>query len=341
MQTNEVDRFVKALIGSLVGRRFLLSWKYELAGESIGAIMTSMDIPHVEGFTSFRGYRDWYQIWGESTPPDQPPLLCLHGGPGGTHDYLEPLNRIASTGRRVIFYDQLGAGNSDHPHDASLWTVDLFLQEIRELRQALGLDRLHVLGHSWGGMLALEYALTQPPGLASLVIADSTASMSQWVAEANRLRAELPADVQATLLEHEAAGTTHLPAYAEAVAEYYRRHVCRLDPTPDCLNRTVAKMGQAPQVYATMNGPSEFFITGTLKDWTVQDRLGQIHVPTLVIGGRYDEATPEITGTIHRGIPRSEWLIFENSSHMPHLEETEPYLRQLEQFLDRADRRGD
>ncbi len=240
------------------------------------------DIPTKEGFVSFRGYKVWYRIVGDREMPGKLPLLCLHGGPGAPHDYLEPLEAMAATGRRVIFYDQLGAGNSDHVHNPSLWTVPLFVEELGVVRQALGLEHVHILGQSWGGMLGMEYALTQPAGLASLIVADSPASMHQWVAEANRLRAELPSDIQETLLKHEAAGTTDDPAYQEAMLVFYRRHVCRLDPWPDCVNRTFEKILEAPEVYNTMNGPSEFHVTGVIKDWDIVNRLGEIHVPTLV-----------------------------------------------------------
>jgi len=296
------------------------------------------ETPTKEGFVSFRGCNVWYRIIGDRESPGKLPLLCLHGGPGGTHDYLEPLEEMAATGRRVIFYDQLGAGNSDHPHNPSLWTVPLFVEELGVMRQALGLERVHILGQSWGGMLGMEYALTQPSGLASLIVADSPASMPQWVAEANRLRAELPTDIQETLLKHEAAGATDDPAYQEAMLVYYRRHVCRLDPWPDCLNRTFEKLLKDPEVYNTMNGPSEFHVIGLLKDWDIVDRLGEIHVPTLVISGRYDEATPVIAETVQRGIPGSEWVLFENSAHTPHLEETERCLQVLTSFLDRIER---
>jgi proline-specific peptidase len=158
----------------------------------------------------------------------------------------------------VILYDQLGNGNSDKPHGPSLWTVELFVDEVSAVRQALRLDRIHLLGHSWGGMLAMEYALTRPAGLISLIVASSPASMPQWVSEANRLRAELPAEVQRVLLKHEEAGTTDDPAYQEAMLVFYRRHVCRLDPWPDCINRTFEKLAKNPEVYNTMNGPSEF-----------------------------------------------------------------------------------
>ena len=297
----------------------------------------NQEVSTKEGFVSFKGYKVWYCIVGDHEDPGKLPLLCLHGGPGAPHDYLEPLEAMATTGRRVIFYDQLGAGNSDHPHDPSLWTVSLFVEELGVVREALGLERVHILGQSWGGMLGMEYALTQPQGLISLIVADSPASMPQWVAEANRLRAELPPEVQATLLRHETAGTTDDPAYQEAMLVFYRRHVCRLDPWPECVNRAFDKLLKDPEVYNTMNGPSEFHVIGVIKDWDIVDRLGEIHIPTLVISGRYDEATPVIAETVHRGIPRSEWVLFENSAHMPHVEETERYMHVLKSFLDRIE----
>jgi proline-specific peptidase len=294
-------------------------------------------MPTQEGFVSFHGYNVWYRTVGDRDEPGKLPLICLHGGPGAPHDYLEPLEAMAATGRRIILYDQLGCGNSDQPHNPSMWTVDLFVEEVGVVRRALELERVHILGQSWGGMLAMEYALTRPSGLASLVVADSPASMPQWVSEANRLRAELPPEVQQTLLKHEAAGTVDSPEYQEAMLVFYRRHVCRLDPFPECVNRTFEKLGQNPEVYHTMNGPSEFHVIGTLKEWNIVSRLAEIRVPTLVIGGRYDEATPAITETVHRGIPDSEWVIFENSSHLPHVEETERYLQVLGEFLNRVE----
>ncbi len=295
------------------------------------------EIAATEGVVPFRGFKVWYRIVGDCELPGKLPLLCLHGGPGATHDYLEPLEAIAATGRRVIFYDQLGSGNSDHPHDPTLWKVELFLEELETVRKALGLECLHILGQSWGGMLAMEYSLRKPKGLASLVLADSLASIHQWVNEANRLRAELPRDVQRVLLEHEEAGSTDDPAYEEAMMVFYRRHLCRLDPWPDCLNRTFEKLNQDPEVYHTMFGPSEFYVTGGLRDWDIVDRLPGIEVPTLILSGRYDEATPVIAETIHRGIAGSVRVLFENSSHMPHLEETEKYLNIVTGFLDKVE----
>ncbi len=288
-----------------------------------------------EDFISFRGHQVWYRIVGEGEESGKLPLLVLHGGPGAPHDYLEPLEEMAATGRRVIFYDQLGCGNSDRPSDPAMWSVDLFLEELGIIRQELGLDNIHILGQSWGGMLGMEYALTDPEGVASLTVANSPASMIHWVSEANRLRADLPIEVQQILLKHEEAGTTDDPEYEEAMQAFYLRHVCRLDPWPDYVNRAFEKLGD--EVYNTMNGPSEFHVIGKLKNWDITDRLGQIHIPTLIISGRYDEATPEIAEEVHLGIPNSEWVLFEHSSHMPHAEEPERYRQVLGDFLSKIE----
>ncbi len=291
-----------------------------------------------EGFVPFRGYRTWYRVVGEREEPGKLPVVALHGGPGASCDYMEPLEAIAGTGRRVIFYDQLGgAGRSDQPQDPSLWTVDLYKDELGTVIRALGLDRYHLLGSSWGGMLAMEHALTRPGGLASLVIASSPASMRQWVAEANRLRADLPAEVNQTLLKHEAAGTTSDAEYQEAMLVFYRRHVCRLDPWPDCVTRTFARLEQHPEVYKTMNGPSEFFVTGTLKDWDITHRLPEIRVPALVISGEFDEATPAINRTVHEGIAGSESVILDGGSHMAFVEKPGEYVEIVDGFLGRVE----
>jgi proline-specific peptidase len=296
-------------------------------------------MPTQQGSIPFRGYHTWYRIAGDRVAPGKVPLLCLHGGPGLPHDYLEPLEAVAETGRRVIFCDQLGCGNSDHPHDPSLWTVSLSVDELERIRDGLELDRVHLFGHSWGGMLAMEYALAQPPGVASLILADTPASIPQWIAEIDRLRAELPPDVQATLQKHEAAGTMGDPAYQEAIAVFHRRHACRLDPWPEPLNRSFAKVMQNPEVQMTMTGPDPFIVTGTLEDWDITERLGEIRLPALVVGGRYDVVTPALTGALHRAIAGSEWVILENSAHMPHFEEPERYLQVLTGFLDRVEAR--
>jgi proline-specific peptidase len=288
------------------------------------------------GTIPFKRLETWYRIVGDGEEPGKLPLLLLHGGPGAPHDYLESLESVAGTGRRAIFYDQLGCGNSSRS-DESLWNVETFVDEVGTLRRALGLDEAHLFGSSWGGMLAMEYALTKPSGLASLVISSSPASIPLWAEETGRLRRELPEDVRRTLDEHEAAGTTDSPEYEAATMVFYKRHVCRLDEWPEHIDRAFAKLLENPDVYLYMQGPNEFVITGTLKDWDITGRLGEIDVPTLITTGRHDECTPKQAEIVHHGIRGSEWVVFEDGSHMQFAEEPDRYLEVLDDFLTRVE----
>jgi len=294
--------------------------------------------PVSEGFIPFQGHRTWFRVVGKEEGAGKLPLLCLHGGPGATWHHMEPYEALAE-GRRVIFYDQLGCGKSavDGPHDPSMWTTDLFVREVQAVRDALGLDRVHVLGHSWGGMLGMLYAIGQPEGLASLIVESSPASLPEWMGELARLRGELPPEVQATLVMHEEAGTTDTPEYDEAVMVFYKRHLCRADPWPDFLNRTFQALLANPEVYYTMNGPSEFHVIGVIKDFDVTGDLGRIRVPTLLFSGRYDEVTPATMERVHQGIPGSEFVIFEQSSHTSQGEEPEAVLDLVRGFLGRVE----
>ena len=297
--------------------------------------------PVREGHANFRGWQTWYRVTGD-LGGSKLPLIALHGGPGCTHDYLDSLLALAKTGRAVIHYDQLGGGGSTHLKDkpADFWTPRLFLDELENLTRHLGIDSgYHVLGQSWGGMLGAEHAVTRPKGLRSLIISDSPASMELWVQEANRLRDALPPDVQATLLRHEKAGTTDTEEYNKAVRVFYDRHVCRV-PWPREVQRTFDALAANPTVYMTMNGPSEFHVIGTLKTWSIIDRLERINVPTLLISGKYDEATPATVQPYKDKIKDVRWEIFEHSSHMPHVEETDRYLKVAAQFLDSHDRKN-
>ncbi|MDQ2909468.1 MAG: alpha/beta fold hydrolase, partial [Actinomycetota bacterium] len=167
-----------------------------------------------EGRIPFRGYETWYRSLDAETGDGAIPLLCLHGGPGANWLHLKPYEALAGE-RLVVFYDQLGSGNSavSEPHDPALWTPELYVEEVDAVREALGLERVHVLGHSWGGMLGMQYATGRPAGLVSLIVESSPASVPDWMPELQRLRSELPPEVEATLREHEEAGTTDDPAY--------------------------------------------------------------------------------------------------------------------------------
>src|SRR5438105_253980 len=284
------------------------------------------------------GHDTWYRVVGDLEAGPTPVVIC-HGGPGAAHDYVEPIAELARYGRGCVLYDQVGCGKSTHLRDApaDALTVELFKHELVGLTRHLGVaDRYAVVGQSWGGMLGMEHALDHPPGLRALVVADSPASMPLWVEEANRLRADLPPGVQESLTRHEADGTTDSAEYEQAVRVFYDRHVCRV-PWPDYVERTFAQLAADPTVYHTMNGPSEFHCIGSLKSWDITDRLHEIATPTLLLSGRHDEATPRIVEQIHSRIPGAEWQIFEESSHMPHVEEPEAFLDAVESFLKTVD----
>lgn len=260
----------------------------------------------------------------------------LHGGPGAAHNYLDRYKLLSRDGRAVIHYDQLGCGNSTLLPDKGpdFWTPSLFVDELNNLIDHLEMRKAyHVVGQSWGGMLGAEFAITRPAGLKSLTIADSPASMALWVSEANRLRSEMPKDVQEALSGHEKAGTTSDPEYLEATQRFYERHLCRVIPFPPEMKESFDQIARNPTVYNTMNGPNEFFVIGTLKTWSVIDKVHRINVPTLLISGRYDEATPAVVQPFKDNIKGARWEIFENSSHVPHIEETEKCMKVVGAFL--------
>ena len=286
-----------------------------------------------QGYAPVPGGRVAYKVVGSA---DSVPLLTLHGGPGAGYDYFEPLEALASE-RPVVLYDQLGCGRSDAPNDLSLWRIERFVEEIDNVREALDLERIHLLGQSWGGWMAIEYMVAKPSGVVSLTLASTSASCAQFASETARLKAELPQVVQETLHRYEAVGDFHNPEYEEATMEFMRRYFCRLDPWPESLMRTVGNLMGNPVPYETIQGPNEFTVSGNLRDWDRTDRLGEIDVPTLITVGRHDELTPTCAETLRSGIPNSETRVFEQSAHMAHLEETDAYLEVLRAFLGRAE----
>lgn len=293
--------------------------------------------PDVTGTVDFQGYETWYRVTGQLEPAvDQAPLVVVHGGPGVPHNYCLAMTSLAEEGRAVIHYDQLGCGNSTHLPDkgAEFWTVALFVQELRNLLEALGIEgRFHLLGQSWGGMLAPEFMVADGAGVQSLTICDSPASMPLWLEAAAALRARLPVDVQATLDRHEAAGTTDSEEYLAAVNVFYERHVCRVVPFPPEVAASFALLEADPTVYHTMNGPSEFHVIGTLKDWSIIDRLDQITVPTLVVAGQHDEAMSAVWQPFLDRIGGARSHIFPDASHMPHVEQTQQFTTVVGGFL--------
>jgi proline-specific peptidase len=286
-----------------------------------------------EGLLEHKGNRTWYRVVGESEP-GRDPLVCLHGGPGSTHHYFAPIERLADDGRAVVVYDQLGSGSSDRPTDVE-WSLAVFLDELAALRRHLGLERIHLLGTSWGGMLALEHALSGSAGLTSLVLSSTLASAEEWVVAVKGLRDDLPPDVIADLDRHEREGTTDTSGYEAAMAVFDARHFYRGDTPRAELDRMMAERGR--ETYHAMWGPNEWTVTGALRGWDVRARLGEIEVPTLVIRGRHDLSTESVTRTLVEGIANTREVVFEHSSHTPVLEETERYLDVVGGFLREVD----
>ena len=285
------------------------------------------------GLIPVTGGNVWYKMIGSQQP--RIPLVILHGGPGAPHDYLEPLSVLADE-RPVIFYDQLGCGNSDKTDDPGLWTVERFVEELGDVLDALGLKDVHLLGQSWGTTLAVEYLLrTKSDHVRSLILSAPFFSATRWIGDQRAHLARLPEKVQASVREAELTGNYDSAAYQEAIGEFYRRHVCRLEPWPEELNRTIEKI--SVPVYLSMCGPSEFSVIGSLKDLELVDRLSEITVPALFTCGRYDESTPETTALYHRSLPGSEMVVLEDASHEHHLEKPDEYLAVVRGFLKRQE----
>ena len=261
--------------------------------------------------------------------------MALHGGPGLPHDSLEPLQALADGGRPVVFYDQLGCGNSTRPNDPEPWGVAPFLEELATVRRELGLRRVHLPGHSWGRLLAMEHAVGGAGGLASLILVGSVVSGPMVFECRQRFYEKLPPDAREAIHRHEGAGTFDDPEYGEAIDLFYRRYACRLDPWPGWLNRALSRMDVGTN--AAMWGPPG--APGPLATVDLRPRLGGIGVPTLVLAGRYDGMTSGQEGEIQAGIPGSEPVVFEESSHYPFAEEPGRFLAELDDFLTRVEGR--
>lgn len=320
----------------ILSRSFVLCWA--VLGLGAGCAATNRPPLVQSGRVAVIGGDVRYKIVGADKAGV--PLLVLHGGPGVPHDYLESLEALADQ-RPVVFYDQLGCGNSDRPVDESLYTIERYVDELAKVRAALKLDRVHILGHSWGTMLAVEYMLRRhPAGVVSLTLAGPALSMERWVADQRVWLLELPKATQQAIRDAEASGDFDTPEYQSAIGAFYAEHLCRLNPWPDCVQRALSpeKMGQ--DVYMHMCGPSEFTITGTLKDYEGVDRLKEITTPTLFVCGRYDEATPAATECYHRNMPGSEFAVIEDASHLSFVEQSRSFCRIVREFLRRSEANG-
>jgi proline iminopeptidase len=270
-------------------------------------------------------------------------LLLLHGGPGATHEYFEASDSfLPAAGIEYYYYDQLGSAWSDQPDEPELWTIPRFVDEVEQVRVALGLDRdnFFLLGHSWGGLLAMEYALAHQEHLKGLVISNMMSSGPAYNAYAERvLMPSMDQGVLAEIKGYEASGTTDDPRYMELLFEHhYVHHILRrpLNEWPDPVNRAFAAINQS--IYVPMQGPSELGAGGVLMTWDRTEDLAQITVPTLVIGAQHDTMDPEWMRMMAGKLPRGAYLHCPNGSHMAMYDDQETYFEGVIGFIARVER---
>ncbi|KRK25494.1 hypothetical protein C5L29_000792 [Lactiplantibacillus pentosus] len=286
-----------------------------------------------EGYLPFRGYQIYYRIVGDRQS-ELTPLLLLHGGPGSTHNYFESFDELSrQTGRPIIMYDQLGCGRSSIPDRPELWQASTWVAELQALRTALDLPAIHLLGQSWGGMLAIIYSCDyQPQGLKSLILASTLSSAQLWAQEQHRMIRLMPTSEQTAIAEaeqhHDFTGAAYQAANQHFMTQHASGPVTAADP--EFLQRPKRTGTQAYQVAW---GPNEYCPTGTLADYDYTDKLRQLQVPTLVTSGTDDLCTPLIAKTMVDQLPNATWTLFAHSRHMAFIDEPTAYFARLQRWL--------
>lgn len=289
-----------------------------------------------EGYMPFEGFKTYYRIVGESTQGKKP-LVLLHGGPGSTHNYFEVLDKIAETGRQVIMYDQIGCGNSFVEGHPELFNADTWIKELIELRKHLGLEEIHLLGQSWGGMQAIWYAIEyKPKGIKSYILSSTLSSAKLWEEEQKRRISYMNKADQQALLDAVNSGDYSSEEYNNALDKFMEMHCAGkvTENDPECLRRPKKSGSEA---YVVGWGQNEFSPTGTLSGYEFTDRLDEIKEPCLITSGSRDLCSPYIAKTMYNKIPNSEWELFQYSRHMPFVEENDKYIEVLTKWLDKND----
>ena len=296
---------------------------------------SSDGVKMIEISTPIGEFNVWTRRVGDN--PDIKVLL-LHGGPGATHELFEIMDEyFPEVGFEYYFYDQLGSYNSDQPADLSLWVTERFVEEVEQVRQALGLtsDNFYLLGQSWGGILAMEYALKYQEKLKGLIISNMMSSAPAYARYAEEvLGPQMAPEVLAEIQAFEAAEDFDNPRYTELLMQhYYTEHLLRmpLDEWPDAINRTFEHLN--PDVYVTMQGPSEFGISGVLETWDVSDRLSEIIVPTLVIGAEHDTMDPKHMEWMSTRVQNGRYLYCPDGSHLSQYDDPDVYFDGVIAFI--------
>jgi proline iminopeptidase len=280
-----------------------------------------------------------YNVWVRRAGESPIKALLLHGGPGFNHAYFWCFEDfLPQAGIEFYYYDQLGCLFSDNPDDPKLWTVEGYRDEVEDVRRALGLENFYLYGHSWGGMLAYEYALKYPQHLKGVIISNMVASIPGYVKYVNKLRDELPLNVVKTMKKYEARGDYDAPEYQQLVfQQFYARHVCRIYPWPAPVEAAFKFMNA--KIYNLMQGPNEFVITGTFKHWDRTADLHKIKTRALVMGARYDEMDPREMRRIAALMPNARAVISERGSHLTMYDDQAWYFHHLTGFLKEKTRR--
>lgn len=290
----------------------------------------------VEGYMPFEGFKTYYRIVGEGTKGKKP-LLLLHGGPGSTHNYFEMLDKIAEGGRQVIMYDQIGCGNSFVEGHPELFNADTWIKELIELRKHLGLEEIHLLGQSWGGMQTIWYAIEyKPKGIKSYILSSTLSSASLWEVEQKRRISYMDKKDQEALLKAVETGDYSSKEYEVALDKFMKMYCAGevTEESPECLRRP-KKSGT--EAYIVGWGHNEFSPTGTLAGYEFTDRLQEIKEPCLITSGAIDLCSPFLAKTMYDRIPNSKWELFQYSRHMPFVEENEKYIEVLNKWLEEND----
>jgi proline iminopeptidase len=275
-----------------------------------------------------------YKVWTKKIGSGPIKVLLLHGGPGFSHEYLEAMESfLPAAGIEMYYYDQLGCNNSDQPDDPALWTLARYTQEVEEVRRGLGLENFVLYGHSWGGILALEYALNYQQHLRGLVISDMTAGTQSYLKRTAALKVQMLSPASLKNLEAlEAKQAYDSPEYEKIMMEdLYPQMICRTKPWPEPVDRAFRHANQ--KIYVQMQGKSEFLVTGNLKDWERWDRLHEIKTKALTIGARYDEMDPEDMKKMAKLMPNATSFICPNGSHLCMWDDQAFYFENLLRFL--------
>ena len=297
----------------------------------------STDTLDYTGTMNWKHGTTWYRVVGD-LKSKKTPAVVLHGGPGAPHNYvLGIVNLIASTGRPVVVYDQIGCGQSTHLTDKpkDFWSVDLFKEELDLILKELKISKNYLLvGQSWGGFLAFSHAVDKPKGLKGLIIANSLASVPKWLPEIDRLVSELPTSHRRAVGKAVKSGNFDSPEFKAANDYFTSQHLVRVPITSDVVE-AFTQLDLNPVVYQAMWGPAEFAPIGSLRTWDVEDGLKNVKVPTLLINGKYDEVTPKTQKRLVKKMKGAEWVCLPYSSHLSWVEEPAAWIHAVSDFMKR------